>query len=78
MPLKVSRSWQIQYLFFFGTNTVVLRKGWLVVGIDYFKGDPVHIHTEEGFDRQGWMNGKRKLAAELVPGWTEAVKAKYG
>ena len=53
-------------------------KGRLEVGIDYSKGDPVHIHTEEGFDRQGWMNGKRKLAAELVPSWTEAVKAKYG
>ena len=60
-------------------NTIYRLKGWLVLGIDYFKGDPIHIHLdEEGFDRQGWMDGKKKLAAELIPTWTEAVKAKYG
>ncbi|TFK63057.1 alpha/beta-hydrolase [Pluteus cervinus] len=52
--------------------------GYYVLGIDYFLGDPVHIHTEAEFDRQAWMNKSRKQAAELLPKWIDAVWETYG
>jgi len=53
--------------------------GFLVVGIDYFEGDPIHNHTgDEGFDRTAWMTNAKSRAAALVPKWTETVKEKFG
>ncbi|KAJ7641619.1 Alpha/Beta hydrolase protein [Roridomyces roridus] len=53
-------------------------QGFTVVGIDYFLGDPVHIHTEEGFDRDGWFAKSRKQANEMVPRWLEEIRKRYG
>ncbi|TFK63056.1 alpha/beta-hydrolase [Pluteus cervinus] len=53
--------------------------GYHVLGIDYFLGDPIHIHTDDpNFDRQAWIAKSRKQAAELVPKWVEAVREIYG
>lgn len=53
--------------------------GFLVVGIDYFEGDPVHNHTDDaGFDKEAWMTNAKSRAAALVPKWTETVKEKFG
>jgi len=53
--------------------------GFIVVGLDYFFGDPVQNHMgKEGWDREAWMAKTRKGADECVPRWFEAVKEKYG
>jgi len=53
--------------------------GFIVLGLDYFFGDPIYLHNEEeGFDRQAWMAKSKKAAGECVPKWFEAVKEKYG
>jgi len=53
--------------------------GFIVLGVDYFFGDPVHLHTsEEGFDRNAWMSKSKQQAKEAVPKWTKAVKDIYG
>ncbi|KAJ7666994.1 Alpha/Beta hydrolase protein [Mycena polygramma] len=52
--------------------------GFFVLGIDYFLGDPIHNHTEEGFDRDAWIGKKRATAQELAPKWVEAVRKQYG
>ncbi|KAJ7663163.1 hypothetical protein DFH06DRAFT_986911, partial [Mycena polygramma] len=48
-----------------------------VLGIDYFLGDPIHNHTEEGFDRDAWIGKSRATAQELAPKWIEAVRKQY-
>ncbi|EAU93581.2 hypothetical protein CC1G_02811 [Coprinopsis cinerea okayama7 len=53
-------------------------QGFYVVGIDYFFGDPIYIHTEPDFDRDGWFTKSRKQAAEAVPRWIDAVREVYG
>ncbi|KAJ6597571.1 Alpha/Beta hydrolase protein [Mycena vulgaris] len=53
-------------------------QGFYVVGIDYFLGDPVHIHTEEGFDRTAWIEKSRKKADEITPKWQEEVRKMHG
>ncbi|KAK6977872.1 hypothetical protein R3P38DRAFT_3122295, partial [Favolaschia claudopus] len=53
-------------------------RGFFVLGIDYFLGDPVHLHTEEGFDVQVWLDAKRKKSAEITPKWIEAVYWRFG
>ncbi|KAL5493012.1 hypothetical protein ACEPAI_4460 [Sanghuangporus weigelae] len=54
-------------------------QGFTVVGIDYFFGDPVYIHTgEEGFDRPAWMAKSKAQAREYEPKWFEAIKERYG
>ncbi|KAJ7773661.1 Alpha/Beta hydrolase protein [Mycena maculata] len=53
-------------------------QGFVVAGIDYFLGDPVHIHTEEGFDRSAWFEKARKQADEVLPKWLEEVRKLYG
>lgn len=60
--------------------------GYLTVGIDYFRGDPVWKHrkdrhdtaTEPGFDYEAWKNKHQDFAAAAVPGWMDAVREKYG
>ncbi|EMD32541.1 hypothetical protein CERSUDRAFT_161458 [Gelatoporia subvermispora B] len=53
--------------------------GYLVVGLDYFEGDPVYLHRgKEGFNIGEWIQPKRTRADELVPKWIDAVKEKYG
>ena len=54
------------------------RTGFYAVGIDYFLGDPVHLHTESGFDRQAWFAKSRKQADELVEKWVDGVRELYG
>ncbi|KAF8168564.1 Alpha/Beta hydrolase protein [Crassisporium funariophilum] len=53
-------------------------RGFTVLGIDYFFGDPIHLHTEENFDRPAWFTKYRALAAEIVPKWVKAVREQYG
>lgn len=60
--------------------------GYLTIGIDYFRGDPVWKHrkdrhdttTEPNFDYDAWKTKHQEFAAEAVPRWIDAVKAKYG
>lgn len=49
-----------------------------MLGVDYFFGDPVHIHTEDGFNREAWMAKSKKQAQDAFPGWLKAVKETYG
>ncbi|KAJ3906462.1 dienelactone hydrolase family-domain-containing protein [Lentinula edodes] len=54
------------------------QNGFTVLGIDYFMGDPVHLHdNEQGFDRSKWMEKSHDSAREVLPKWWEAVTAKY-
>ncbi|KAG6830477.1 hypothetical protein H0H92_000484 [Tricholoma furcatifolium] len=53
--------------------------GFLVLGIDYFFGDTIHLHLEEeGFDRQGWIANAKSKSREVWPKWLEAVREAYG
>ncbi|KAF9457880.1 dienelactone hydrolase family-domain-containing protein [Collybia nuda] len=52
--------------------------GYTVLGCDYFFGDPVYIHTEKDFDRPAWMAEKKRLAADAVPKWIQAVRQSHG
>ncbi len=52
--------------------------GFLVLGVDYFFGDPAHTHTEPEFDRVAWMQKSKALAEKETPKWIKAVKEKYG
>lgn len=60
--------------------------GYLTIGPDYFRGDPVWKHrkdrhdttTEPGFDYEAWKKKHQDFAVEAVPKWVEAVKTKYG
>lgn len=60
--------------------------GYLTVGLDYFRGDPVWKHrkdrhdttTEPGFDYEAWKAKHQDFAAEAVPRWVDAIKSKYG
>lgn len=52
--------------------------GFLVLGVDYFFGDPVYKHTEPDFDRSAWMEKARTRAAQETPRWIQAVREKYG
>lgn len=59
-------------------NSDWLWLGFTVLGIDYFLGDPVHIHTEEGFDRNAWIDKSRAKANEITPKWLEEIRKQYG
>ncbi|PPR06547.1 hypothetical protein CVT26_000725 [Gymnopilus dilepis] len=49
--------------------------GFYVLGIDYFFGDPVHLHADEpGFDRAAWSAKSRKQAQEATPKWIKAAR----
>ncbi|KAJ9602715.1 hypothetical protein H2200_012909 [Cladophialophora chaetospira] len=58
--------------------------GYLTVGLDYFRGDPVWKYRKSrddpapGFDYEAWKKKHTAYANEVVPGWVEAVKAQFG
>lgn len=60
--------------------------GYLVLGIDYFRGDPIYKHrkdrndteTDPGFDYEAWKAKHTAFANSAVPPWVSAVKSEYG
>ncbi|KAK5110977.1 hypothetical protein LTR85_000687 [Meristemomyces frigidus] len=60
--------------------------GYLTLGLDYFRGDPVWKHRknkddssmEPDFDFQAWLAKHTAVSDVLVPKWVAEVKAKYG
>ncbi|KAF2192418.1 NAD(P)-binding protein [Zopfia rhizophila CBS 207.26] len=60
--------------------------GYLVLGLDYFRGNPVWKHrknrhdktTEPNFDYEAWKKKHTAFANEAVPKWINAVKGQYG
>ncbi|KAG2090775.1 uncharacterized protein F5147DRAFT_724479 [Suillus discolor] len=59
---------------------VLIRKaGFTVVGIDYFFGDPVHLHLNKpGSDRSTWRTKSIEQARASVPKWVDGVKEMFG
>ncbi|KAF9042324.1 Alpha/Beta hydrolase protein [Panaeolus papilionaceus] len=54
-------------------------RGFHVVGLDYFFGDPIHHHNDDpDFDRAAWMTKVRGLAKEATPRWVSAIREIYG
>ncbi|KAJ6555234.1 Alpha/Beta hydrolase protein [Mycena sp. CBHHK59/15] len=61
-------------------------QGFLVLAIDYFRGDPVQLHrkdrddttTEPSFDYEAWKAKHTAFANDAVPKWTDAVVAQFG
>ena len=60
--------------------------GYLTLGLDYFRGDPVWKHrkdrddttTEPGFDYEAWKRKHWAFCVDAVPKWINEVKQKYG
>ncbi|KAL4966417.1 Alpha/Beta hydrolase protein [Aspergillus stella-maris] len=59
--------------------------GYTVLGLDYFRGDPVwkhrknrHDKSNPNFDYEAWKNKHTAFANEAVPRWVEAVKREFG
>ncbi|KAL2863971.1 uncharacterized protein BJX67DRAFT_390268 [Aspergillus lucknowensis] len=59
--------------------------GYTVLGLDYFRGDPVwkhrrnrHDRSNPNFDYEAWKAKHMKFAAEAVPEWVAAVKKEFG
>lgn len=60
--------------------------GYLTVGMDYFRGDPVWKYrrdrhdtsTTPGFDFDAWKTKHMDFAVAAVPEWVRAVKDKFG
>ena len=52
--------------------------GYHVLGVDYFFGDAVHLHTEPGFELWPWIDKCLVKAQEVTPKWIDAVVDKYG
>ncbi|OJJ61882.1 hypothetical protein ASPSYDRAFT_75877 [Aspergillus sydowii CBS 593.65] len=59
--------------------------GYLVLGLDYFRGDPVwkhrrdrHDHSNPDFDYEAWKQKHMAFADEAVPRWVDEVKRTYG
>ncbi|KXN92792.1 Protein AIM2 [Leucoagaricus sp. SymC.cos] len=42
------------------------ENGFLVLGVDYFFGDPIHNHPEPDFDRETWIETARSRAAKYT------------
>ncbi|KAJ7097117.1 dienelactone hydrolase [Mycena belliarum] len=61
-------------------------QGFLVLGIDYFRGDSVQRHrksrsdntTDPDFDYEAWKAKHTAFAVAAVPKWIGAVKARFG
>ncbi|RBR25046.1 uncharacterized protein FIESC28_02170 [Fusarium coffeatum] len=57
--------------------------GYLVLGLDYFRGDPVWKHRKDrhtqnpDFDYEAWKRKHTAFADEAVPKWVTAVKKAY-
>ncbi|OMP86611.1 Protein AIM2 [Diplodia seriata] len=59
--------------------------GYLTLGLDYFRGDPVwkhrknrHDRSDPTFDYEAWKSKHIAFADATVPRWVDAVKAQYG
>ncbi|KAJ3516041.1 hypothetical protein NLJ89_g1380 [Agrocybe chaxingu] len=53
--------------------------GFIVLGIDYFFGDPIGHHLDDPtFDRSGWTSEARMRAKEEAPRWFPQVRKLYG
>ncbi|KAH7123305.1 hypothetical protein B0J13DRAFT_599081 [Dactylonectria estremocensis] len=59
--------------------------GYLVLGLDYFRGDPVWKHRKNrhdtqnpDFDYEAWKRKHTAFADVAVPKWVKAVKQGYG
>ncbi|KAI7266815.1 hypothetical protein KC345_g8083 [Hortaea werneckii] len=60
--------------------------GYLVIGPDYFRGDPVWKHrkdrhdktTDPDFDYEAWKAKHTSFADKQVPEWTRCVKETFG
>ncbi|EQB54180.1 dienelactone hydrolase [Colletotrichum gloeosporioides Cg-14] len=59
--------------------------GYLVLGLDYFRGDPVWKHRKNrndtsnpDFDYEAWKRKHTAFADVAVPKWVDAVKQRYG
>jgi dienelactone hydrolase len=60
--------------------------GYLVLGPDYFRGDPVTKYRKDfsnpdenpGFDMNAWMQKHQAFSDPWVPKFVDEVKAKYG
>nr|RBQ91263.1 hypothetical protein FVER53263_13894 [Fusarium verticillioides] len=58
--------------------------GYLVLGLDYFRGDPVWKHRKDrhtqnpDFDYEAWKRKHTAFADVAVPKWVAAVKKSYG
>ncbi|KAG5640483.1 hypothetical protein DXG03_008342 [Asterophora parasitica] len=67
---------------FFLNNQLIMdwfaQHGFLVLGIDYFFGDALYLHTEEDFDRNAWIKNVREKAVSEFPKWLEGVRDIYG
>ncbi|KZT38026.1 hypothetical protein SISSUDRAFT_787519 [Sistotremastrum suecicum HHB10207 ss-3] len=75
---------------FFVNTTLLLdyfaSHGFLVISPDYFRGESLLDHWEEGigifekdgFDVEKWVEPHRVFAKSAVPGWIDAVKAELG
>ncbi|KAI1852212.1 hypothetical protein JX265_013065 [Neoarthrinium moseri] len=59
--------------------------GFMVLGLDYFRGDPVTKHrtnrhdttTDPEFDYEAWKAKHTSFAEEAVPRWVSAVSSQY-
>ncbi|KAH9885921.1 hypothetical protein F4778DRAFT_774182 [Xylariomycetidae sp. FL2044] len=59
--------------------------GYLVLGLDYFRGDPVWKHRKDrndksnpDFDYEAWKQKHTAYANDKVPVWVKEVKEQYG
>ncbi|TAQ84209.1 hypothetical protein B7494_g7467 [Chlorociboria aeruginascens] len=59
--------------------------GYLVLGLDYFRGDPITKHRKNrhdtsnpNFDFPAWTKMHMEFADKAVPPWIAEVKAQYG
>ncbi|KAL5334619.1 hypothetical protein BJX70DRAFT_411164 [Aspergillus crustosus] len=58
--------------------------GYTVLGLDYFRGDPVwkhrrnrHDRSDPNFDYEAWKAKHMNFADEAVPRWVDAVKEEF-
>ncbi|KAF2172045.1 hypothetical protein M409DRAFT_63541 [Zasmidium cellare ATCC 36951] len=62
------------------------ERGYLTIGLDYFRGDPVWKHrrnrsdttSDPGFDYEAWKRKHTAFADSVVPKWISAVKEQFG
>ncbi|KAL2108110.1 hypothetical protein VUR80DRAFT_4255 [Thermomyces stellatus] len=59
--------------------------GFLTLGLDYFRGDPVwkhrknrHDHSNKDFDYEAWKKKHTAFADKAVPKWVAAIMDRYG
>ncbi|PPQ68866.1 hypothetical protein CVT24_007675 [Panaeolus cyanescens] len=53
--------------------------GFNVLGMDYFFGDPIQLHSKEpNFDREAWFKKSRELSKAAIPKWIKGVREMYG